>query len=167
MWFLNESSLAGLHDSAVRAFPKTTKRQHAVGPVVIDEFRWTPFLGVRTLFVRAEATSQSRQYSPIILFKNVDYDGDGATITASDDGLEYSFTPLSVEDNQVLVRCNCPDFHWRFNYYNHLDRSLQGKKRAKYEGKGGPPANPSQLPGLCKHLMKAVSALRDAGVLVD
>lgn len=163
MNYLKESSLEDLYDSAVRAFPRTTKRQHAVQPVVVEGLRWTPFLGVRTLFIRAEVRNETRHYTPIILFKNVNYDGDEVLITASD-GLEYHFDKLSLEGTDALVRCNCKDFYWRFNYYNSEDRSLYGRTRAQYEGSGGPPANPLKLPGMCKHLMKTVEALTHAGL---
>lgn len=165
MRFLKESSISDLYDSAVRAFPGTRKRQHAVDPVIIEELRWTPFLGVKTLFIRAEARNETRHYTPIILFKNVNYDGDEVKIVASD-GLEYSFDKLSRDGNDVLLRCNCQDFNWRFNYYNHLDRSLYGRTRSEYVSHGGTPANPQELPGMCKHLMKTVMALRDAGLFV-
>jgi hypothetical protein len=161
-----ESSIEDLYASAVRAFPRTTKRQHAVDPVLIEELRWTPFLGVKTLFIKAEARNEDRHYTPMFLFKNVNYDGREVKIVASD-GLEYSFDKLSLENTDVLLRCNCPDFMWRFNYYNWEDRSLYGNKRGKYESQGGPPANPLQLPGMCKHLMKAATALRHAGIFTD
>jgi hypothetical protein len=163
---LNESSVNDLFASAVRAFPYTRMRQHATGPIIIESLRWTPFLGVKTLFIKAEARNEDRHYTPMILFKNVDYDGDGITIIASD-GLEYSFDKLSLENQDVLLRCNCPDFYWRFNYYDYIDRSLYGNKRGKYESKGGLPANPKKLPGMCKHLMKMSEALRDAGLFYD
>lgn len=161
-----ESSLSDLYDSAVAAFPKTTLRQHAVDPIIIEELHWTPFLGMKTLFIKAEARNETRHYSPIILFKNVNYSNRGVRITAND-GKEYTFTPLSLENNEVLVRCGCADFKWRFNFYNKQDESLYGRVRAPYDSKGGPPANPLQLPGMCKHLMKTVIALRDAGVFLS
>lgn len=162
----NESSLEELYASAVRAFPRTTKRQHATQPIVIEELRWTPFLGVKTLFIKAEARNETRHYQPMVLFKGVNYGGRGVKIIASD-GLEYSFDKLSLENTDVLLRCNCPDFTWRFNYYNWEDASLYGNKRKKYDSQGGPPANPQQLPGMCKHLMRTVEALRDAGIFMD
>jgi hypothetical protein len=167
MSFLNESSLTDLYKSAVLAFPNTTKRQHATGPVQIEELRWTPFLGVKTLFVRGEAVNEDRRYHPVILFKKVDYEKKGARVVASD-GLPYTFGKLSTENNQVLLRCNCQDFHWRFNYYNWEDRSLYSAVRKPYESLDlGPPANPSELPGMCKHLMKMVEVLKEMLVFSD
>jgi hypothetical protein len=166
MQLLNESSFNDLYASTVRAFPRTTKRQHAVHPIIIEELRWTPFVGVKTLFIKAEARNEDRHYSSIILFKNVNYNGNQVRIVASD-GLTYHFDKLTLEDTDILVRCNCPDFYWRFNYYNHQDKSLYGRVRAPYESQGGPPANPMKLPGMCKHLMKTVVALKDAGIFRD
>ena len=167
---LDEATLADLYQSAVDAFPGTTKRQHATEPVRIVDLTWTPFLGVRTLFVKGRSQNEGREYGPMILFKGVQYH-DAARpglveITASD-GRDYVFEKLRPGGTEVLVRCGCPDFVWRFNYYDHLDRSLYGSKRRKYESAGGPAANPLGLPGMCKHLMKLAQALDHAGIMED
>lgn len=162
----NESSLDDLFTSAIRAFPNTTKRQFAVQPIVIETIRWTPFVGMKTLFVKGHARNEDRHYDTIILFKDVDYTNEQVKIKASD-GKIYRFAKLSMENTDVLVRCNCQDFKWRFNYYDHLDRSLYGPKRSKYEGISGIPANPKQLPGMCKHLMATTKVLNDAGIFLD
>lgn len=162
----NESSLNDLFTSAIRAFPNTTKRQYAVQPIVIETIRWTPFVGMKTLFVKGHARNEDRHYDTIILFKDVDYTNEQVKIKASD-GKIYRFAKLSMENTDVLVRCNCQDFKWRFNYYDHLDRSLYGPKRSKYEGISGIPANPKKLPGMCKHLMATTKVLNDAGIFLD
>lgn len=162
----NESSLDDLFTSAIRAFPNTTKRQFAVQPIVIETIRWTPFVGMKTLFVKGHARNEDRHYDTIILFKDVDYTNEQVKIKASD-GKIYRFAKFSMENTDVLVRCNCQDFKWRFNYYDHLDRSLYGPKRSKYEGISGIPANPKQLPGMCKHLMATTKVLNDAGIFLD
>lgn len=161
-----ESSAEELYQSAVKAFPNTKMRQHATHPIVIRELRWTPFVGVKTLFIKGLAQNEDREYGPCILFKGVNYQGKAVKITASD-GLEYSFDKLSLENTDVLVRCNCPDFFWRFNYYDHLDKSLYGTKRKKYESHGGPPANPLELPGMCKHIMKMTKVISESGIFLE
>jgi hypothetical protein len=161
-----ESSLKDLYRSAVIAFPTTTKRQHSTDLVVITELQWMPFIGTKTLFTKglAQSGESGKEYSPIILFKRVNYDGDSVRITASD-GLEYNFGPLSLENTDVALRCGCKDFYWRFNYYNSLEKSLQGRVRSPYESVSGrPPANPQEMPGMCKHLMKMIKVLQEAGV---
>jgi len=165
MSFLTESSLTDLYKSAVLAFPRTTMRQHAVQPIVVENLRWMPFLGVKTLFIKAEVRNEDRHYGPIIVFKNVNYGGKQIRITAND-GKEYSFDRLSLENTDVLLRCQCKDFYWRFAHYNHLDKALYGRNRSKYESSGGAPANPKEMAGMCKHLMKMTEALKDAGIFL-
>lgn len=168
-----EGSLPELYASTVQAFPRTTKRQHAIDPVRIVELTWNPFVGVRTLFVkgRAQSGESGKEYDPMALFKGVNYhdskdDQNWIEIVASD-GRNYIFDKLNGE-NEVLVRCNCPDFFWRFNYYDHQDDSLYGRVRRKYEAQLNPgAANPLQLPGMCKHLIKLAQSLNHAGILED
>lgn len=145
-----ESSVKELYDSAVLAFPNTKMRQHAVDPIEISNISTTPFIGMKTLFVKALARNEDRQYKPMFLFKNVDYEN-GPSLT----------------ENDVLVRCDCLDHRWRFAYFNHVNKSLYGKLPKKYESNGGPPANPQQLPGLCKHLMATASYLKNQNFLKD
>jgi hypothetical protein len=160
-----ESSLVDLYQSAVAAFPRTTRRQYATDTIHITNLHWTPFVGMKTLFVKGLAQNEGKEYTPIILLKNVQYITEGITIVASD-GREYTFKKLSPTENDVLVRCDCPDFRWRFRYYNYLDHSLQGPKGKKYEAKGmRPPANPMEMPGMCKHLMKLMQGLNETGVI--
>lgn len=162
----NESSLDDLFVSSIRAFPNTTKRQHVVQPIIVEELRWTPFVGMKTLFIKGHTRNETRHYDTIILFKNVDYNGKEVKITASD-GEIYKFNKLSLENTDALVRCTCPDFKWRFNYYDHVDKSLYGSKRKKYESTGKIAANPQRLPGMCKHLMATTKVLNDAGIFLN
>jgi hypothetical protein len=163
-----ESTLQDLHQSAVDAFPRTTKRQHAVCPVRIVQMEWVPFIGVKTLYIKglAQNSISGKEYNPQILFKNILYNTNADTRIIASDGLMYEYKKPSVVENDVLVRCTCPDFRWRFAYYNHLDHSLHGRKPPKYNSLGvGPPANPLEMEGMCKHLMKLVTALRDADAI--
>ncbi len=168
---LDEISLDDLYQSTVAAFPRTKKRQHATGPVQIVELAWTPYLGVKTLFIKgtAESGESGKVYHPLVLFKNVRYHERvvrGRVEIVANDGRNYVLEKLSYSENGVLLRCDCSDFKWRFNYYDHLDKSLYGSKKRRYESKeGGPPANPKEMPGMCKHLIKLVQSLDQAGLL--
>jgi len=163
--FFIESSLEGLHDSAVQAFPNTTRRQHVIDPVEVEDIVYTPYLGVNTLYVRADMRNEDRHYRSSILFKGVNYhEQDGINlINVMRDGRNYFLERLTLE-TEVNIRCNCPDFKWRFVHYDHLDRSLYGRNRAPYQNQGGPPANPMEMPGMCKHLMALTRDLE--GVLL-
>jgi len=161
-----ETSLNTLYDSAVDAFPHTTMRQYATDPIVITNLKWIPFIGMKTLFIKGLAQNEGREYNPTIVFKQVEYNPNSDYIQLiATDGKTYPLKQLSLENNDVLVRCNCPDFFWRFNYYDHVDKSLYNRKRKKYESQGGPPANPFEMPGMCKHLMKMTKVLKQSNIL--
>ena len=163
-----ESSLNDLYNSTVVAFPKTTKRQYAIDPIKITQLQWIPFLGMKTLFVKGMAKNENREYGPVIVLKRVLYhesQNAGIVPLKASDGKTYFLEKLSNENTDVLVRCNCNDFAWRFSYYNHLDKSLQGPKRKKYEALHNPgSANPAQSPGLCKHLIKLNKILQETSI---
>ena len=161
-----ESSLNDIYQSAIEAFPKTSKRQYATDPVVVKKLYWTPYLGMKTLFAKGLIESENKEYNPMILFKKVRYtENKGGVEIVTNEEKSYFFEPLSM-DRGVVLRCNCNDFKWRFSYYNHLDKSLYGRKSAKYESKGiGPPANPTESMGMCKHLMKMVKVIKNMDIL--
>lgn len=165
----SESNLKDLYASTVQSFPRTTLRQHAIDPIKITELKWTPFVGVNTLFLKGLAQSNGKEYNPIMLFKGVSYhknkdDSNWLEITAND-GQNYILEKLSYE-HEILLRCNCLDFFWRFNFTDKKDESLYGRVRKKYEAKFTPgSSNPLELPGMCKHLIKLAYALNHSGVL--
>ena len=165
--WLNESTVNDLYNSTVDAFPKTTLRQHAIDPIRITQFSVVPYKGFKSIYFKGLAQNEGREYHPIVLFKDVSFYNEREPNTIqimADDGRAYNFEVLSPARNDVLLRCECKDFYWRFNYYDHLDHSLHGRKRKKYEGNYR--INPKELPGMCKHLIKFLEALRDAGILL-
>ena len=164
-----QSSAQQLYNSAVAAFPDTTKRQHLIRTINISEIRYTPFIGLRTLLVRSVAFNEENghHYNPLILFKQANFNPNQNIVPfiASDNGQPYQVERLSLNDTNCLVRCECDDHKWRFCHFNHLDRSLWGKNRKPYVGQGLWEANPQRLPGLCKHLMSLSMALENAGLI--
>ena len=164
---LTESSFVDLCDSTVRAFPNCRFRQHATQPVKISQIAWTPFIGMKTLFVKAIAQNEGKEYNLIILFKGVRYQNinENAVTIKANDGKNYFLKQLSTNTNDILIRCSCKDHMFRFNYYNYLDHSLHGRKRKKYEGQGLWKANPLKLPGLCKHLIKFMEVLSNSKII--
>jgi hypothetical protein len=165
-----ESTCSELYDSAVLAFPHTTRRQHVTHTIDITGLNVVPFVGVKTLFLRADVINEGRSYRPMILVKGVEYYKQlmpGVIEITGSDGAQYYLEQPSVMEDDVLLRCGCPDFFWRFNYYDHLDKSLYGRKRKRYEAKLNPgSANPLEMPGMCKHLMKMVQTLNESGLFV-
>jgi hypothetical protein len=164
-----ESTYKQLYDSSVRAFPDTKARQHLIHTIDINNVLFTPFLGVKTLLARGHAVNNENgnHYTPIILFKNVNYSPTKniIEITAHADRKKYRFEQMKLRGNHILLRCGCLDHAFRFNYYCHLDHSLYGRKRAPYIGQGLWEANPMKLPGACKHLMSLAKELTSQGVI--
>lgn len=165
MQFL-ESSFDELYDSTVDAFPHTTKRQHATHLVEVKALSVMPFVGMKTLLAKAQAQSIEKEYNTFILFKGVNFQPEHNAIKIkAGDGGKYLMERFNLEDTQISVRCNCKDFFWRFHHYDHVDKSLYGKNRAKYEALTNQgPANPKELPGMCKHLIKMFNTLYDEGL---
>lgn len=165
-WAFNEATLNTLYQSTVAAFPETTKRQFVTDSIKIVELSWTPYLGVRTLFIKGRAVNEGRHYKPIILFKNVQYHEtkDHPEIVELMIEKKYYLEKLQYSKNDVLVRCDCPDFKYRFADYNDKEKTLYGSK-PKYEAQGI--VNPLELPGMCKHLLKMIDTLTHSGIMED
>lgn len=165
-----ESTIQDLYQSAVDAFPNTGLRQHATQPVVIKNLQWIPYLGMKTLYIKGLAQNEGREYRPMINFRQVNYnDRKNSVKFYASDNMPYEIEKISLTENDITVRCDCPDFRFRFAYYNFLDSSLYGRKPQKYIRKteNFPPANPSGLPGMCKHLIKLQEVLQKAKIFKD
>jgi hypothetical protein len=172
---LDESSANKLYKSAVQAFPKTQFRQHATQPITITKLHYIPMIGVKTLTIQASARNKDNEktYSPQVFFKGVTFlerKEKGAVKVPMPKGEEeeYWIMPLSKKKLDIRLRCDCPDFRWRFNYYDHVDKSLYGPKAPKYKKKTNrPPVNPKKMPGMCKHCMKMLEVLEGQGLLQE
>lgn len=163
-----EGSLGDLFDMAASAFPNTERRQHSTQTVRVERVEWVPFVGLGTLFVKAIVNNEGRKNEAIVLFKKVRYgdEGGGKVPIMSSDGRKIWVERLHFKGTDVLVRCSCADFRWRFAHWNKIDRSLYGRGPRNYEASFRPgSSNPSESPGACKHIMKMAKILRESGVL--
>jgi hypothetical protein len=164
---LEESSLGDLDRSASSSVP-TRKRQHSVDTVRLGEIRFVP--GEGNLLVKCFTSGETgKQYDTQIMLNDVVYSEEQAEGTinfTAMDGEEYFIQPLSAQETQVEVTCNCMDFYWRFALWNHNDGSLLGPKPQPYYKKTDrPPVNPEGAPGMCKHLMKLATGLMENGIV--
>jgi len=172
---LEEVTLTDLERNIVFGFPNTKKRQHATDPVVIAELKLTPYTNSTDLLADAVAKSNEsgKTYDPKVLFLDVVFQdedtGDNITFTGSDGDI-HNMTPISLSKSNVKVRCNCMDFYRRFASWNGSKGALFGKTplpHQKVPGSNRGPANPEKVPGLCKHVIKTVQAMREAGLVKD
>lgn len=159
---LDETTFTQLYNATITAFPNTKYRHNVVDTIKVKNVKFVPYQGLNTLFIKslAENTEKNTEYKTMVLIKNINYKNQKNAIKIYDEyGKSYNLERPKISINDVLVRCGCKDFHWRFNYYNSLDKSLYGNKRQEYASKGTFEANPSKSPGVCKHLMKLFEQL--------
>lgn len=168
---LLEASLFDLQRDAERGFPNTKKRQHVTQPVVASSLKILPYIGTKVLyfqFTTKSGTEAGKFYKTIISFKNVVFEKEKTPENIefiAGDNKTYYIKPLSQESSQVRVRCDCLDFYFRFVYQDYRDQALYGPKAKAYVRKTDtyPPANPRDLKGMCKHVMKCVQILEKSG----
>lgn len=171
---LTEATTDELQRAAVAAFPATTKRQHSVDTIRVANTTYTPSSvnKRKNLTVKGLVTNNGKKYDVIVSFSKVQYEPtdttDNITFLATD-GEQYHIQPISASKQNVKVRCTCLDFYHRFAMTNYSDGSLSGRKPPMYRRKTTtrPPANPTQSPGMCKHIMKFVNSLQRTGILVS
>lgn len=174
---LNEQSTYNQLKTNVDNFiPVSTKRQNAVDPVQVVELMTLPFLGTKNLNIESTVTNSDSKspgapanYKPKLIFNQVAFEDESTneniTFTAKDNN-EYNMQPIDLGVSTVRVRCGCPDFLWRFAAFNAKDKSLIGTAPAPYQRKSNRgPVNPQQVPGVCKHLIKTIEALKQSGMV--
>jgi hypothetical protein len=164
--------------------PQTRKREYAMHELGIpNQPIYKPAVGTKTLTIKTDVSSrheskedladpQKRGTNPIytttIIFNQVEYENESTdtnvTFTGAD-GQEYNMAPIQLNKHTVRVACNCLDFHWRFRSYNAQDQSSAIRGPAPYKkvpGSTRPPSNIKRVPGLCKHLLATIEALKNA-----
>jgi len=164
-----QSTYNDLERNVLNFTPVSTKRQNAVDPVRIVSLEMLPFIGTKNLNVEAVASSDGTNYSPKLIFNNVEFEEedlpDNVTFKAKD-GNDYHAKPIDLSRHTLRVRCDCLDFYWRFASFNAKDKSLIGAPPRPYQrvsNRG--PVNPQEVPGVCKHLIAAVKALKHSGIV--
>lgn len=166
---LNEVSYAELERNTLNSMPPTEKRQFVVNPVQVINIELIPARESQNITAKATVRNDGTVYNTSALFDAVIYSdadqADNVTFTGST-GDEYHIEPIDLARNNVKVNCNCLDFYWRFATWNHQKNSLDGDPPPPYQRTTNrPPVNPRRVPGVCKHLIKTIIALRDAGIV--
>lgn len=163
--FLFESTYKELESNVLSFKPKTKKRQHAVGPLTMSKMDVNAALGVKTLRFMADVNgSTGNIYKVTVQFNRVNFDGKQHKFKAKD-GKEYTIDKLDLNSKDVMLRCQCLDFYFRFGYYNWKDKSIYGNRPKKYVRKTDwwPPVNPEKVPGFCKHVIRTIKEIQAQG----
>jgi len=164
-----QSTYSELERNVLSFVPTTKKRQHAIDPIRIVSIEMLPFLGTKNLNIAGLASSDGKNYSSTIIFNKIEYEEEDLTDNVSfmaKDGEMYHIKPIQLNNHTVRVRCNCMDFYWRFAAFNAKDKSLIGRAPKAYQPKSNRgPVNPQQKPGVCKHLIALVKALKHSSIV--
>lgn len=166
-WLNEDSTIPQLHRNIEVGFPDTKKRQHVVPEVTVQKMEFIPRPGQGMLEVKSSTTSNGSTYQQDLQFLKVVFGPSDTSITISSvDGSDPEIVPIVLNDTNVKVRCSCLDFHYRFATWNFNDQSLVGPKPPPYtKTSNRPPVNPSQSPGVCKHILKVVDDLKQQRIV--
>jgi len=163
---LVEAPYVELEQKTMQFTPSTTKRQYAMDTIRVTSMELIPAEESQTLSVRSTVNSDGTNYTTTIQFDGVEFHEDDQAANVSFKavgGGESHISPIMLQRSNCKVSCDCLDFYWRFATQNAKVDSLDGKAPPPYHKRTSrPPANIKNTPGVCKHLMKTVVALRDA-----
>lgn len=168
------STIPDLERDIQTGFPGTTKRQHSTNTIQVVQLNIIPYVGTKSLYFKGlcRNTDGGKKYDTQVFFGGgVEYQqeqSDGTVPFTATNGKEYHVVPLTLTGHNVRVRCSCPDFHYRFAHLDDADDSLWGPAPPQYQRKteDRPSVNPNGVTGICKHIIKTVDALRQAGFVV-
>jgi hypothetical protein len=166
---LLEITLQKLQQSTQSSFPDTEKRQHAVATIGISNIKYVPYQDSNLLKVNATAVSGPKRYECSMLFEDVYYEqapSNQLVTFEGVDGVEHNIHPLNTKVNDVKVKCSCMDFYYRFAQADYQNDGLDGEPPPPYVKKTDRPSvNPTNAPGMCKHLHKLEEQLETVGLL--
>ncbi len=103
-------------------------------------------------------------YTVILMFKRVD---EHENLTEEE--IAQGFQPKpSLSNNELLVRCSCPSYRFRFDRANRDHYAGTGARFPTYIRKTNrKPNNPRNIPGLCVHESEFLTYLLERGFIVD
>lgn len=169
-WLVEASTIPQLDAKARQAFPNTRKRQNDVGSVtVLPGIVYAPNVPKNELTIDTRTRSRSgNAHTQRIILYRVQFGQNGEPNLVPLPDQEVGVQPIKLTAETSRVACSCMDFRFRFAPHNHQDDSLAGDPPPQYQkvpGSNRPEANPSNLPGICKHLMRVVQHLKQQRIV--
>jgi hypothetical protein len=171
---LFEDNLAQLSTNIERGFPRAKARQNRVNMVNVTKTEFFPYPQQYALLVRADVRGETRTYNTRMLFRDVDYqdaDNENVVTFKATNGEDYHIVPVFRDLHNVELSCTCMDYAWRFWMQNYQKDTQFGQGPGPYRRKTPPPpqgrpyANPMEVTGMCKHLIKLSEQLEKDGIL--
>ncbi len=161
-----EASIQTLRDETLINFPARLRKAVDIADTLITGniiFHYNP--RSKTLLALSNVHgSEPDPYITTLLFDKAKESPTGVEITSG--GKPVKLEKFEDSKHNCKVRCTCKDFMWTFNYYNKRENSLRGSVRDPYTKiTSRPPRNPSEKPGLCKHLLALYIKLEEMGLV--
>lgn len=161
-----EATLNDLSASTVRAFDSNRKNEQGMS---ISSRKITPEVNNDGHHLLCDYTIRNNKkgntYECKVLLQGVEITEEqspGFTQVMTTSGQKY----IKPEEVQSLVSCTCQDFRHRFADVNSSEGALFGQRPPTYVRKtdNHQPVNPSNAPGLCKHLETCYAQLKMDGI---
>jgi hypothetical protein len=165
---IHEETALQLFASAVRGFPGTTRRQHRVDYVKVENIKYSPWKLGKVLLISADVIGETKTYKVHVLFENVNFVWKVTPKSAeiiSDNGSRHIVEKIDIRKSDIKVRCECMDFQHRFSYQNDRDKALYDNPIPYQRKTNRPSVNPGNVNGACKHLMAFMESLSGTGIM--
>ena len=165
-----EMTLYQLDRSTVNNFgPEREVRANRVQVETLEFTTSQGKLGTQLTAIADVRGSTGERYKSTIVFKKVkteEADTPTNITVKSTNGDDIHLQAISLNSSDVMVRCSCLDFYWRFSLWNMRHKSLFGDGPDPYvKTTNRPPVNPGQRPGVCKHLYKMIQKIKGQGIM--
>ena len=130
--------------------------------VKLSDVRYDAGVKTITFFGEVGSSSKPSTYSVQVAFKGVE-----PTQNLTPEEIEHGFNPKpSLAENEVLMRCNCPSYRFRFDNANRSNGAALGARFPVYHKKTDrAPLNPDNTPGACKHCIEFINYLQNQGFI--
>lgn len=142
--------------------PGTIDNISQIAHVYRLNLNYNKFAKTLTFYGEVKSAKKISAYTVIIMFKGVT-----ETLGLTEEEIFQGYQPKpSLGKNDILVRCSCPSYRFRFDKANRLARAGTGARFGIYHRKTDrKPNNPYDIPGACKHIFEFISYLQQQGFI--
>lgn len=159
---------------AIRYTESVRTRQYRTGKVGAFDFRFLPKEKQLIISAQARASGGNRIYKTTIIFEGVS----STALADAKHKIPYSghsgagaelYLEQPTVDTRIRMRCQCDDYYFMWQYWNKGKKALVGPHKNYVPvspPSGRPPVNPSEAPGMCKHLLAMTKELMKNNLII-
>jgi len=144
-----------------RLTPEVLKKGRSGPGMEVIDYKRYPFKGTKMLKITAIVRSENdpTAYTVLLEFHGLN---------------EPEFSIPNADSTPARVRCSCMMFYIWYAYWDHKEKAISGVAPRPYvrvpdylrKRAAGPPKNPNGVPGVCKHLVRLIVAMKQNGQLI-